>query len=52
MKNQSKKKKAVKIIVKPYYIGENTQGEIFRRIIIGEVRRKLKLHHFASDNYK
>lgn len=52
MKNQSKVKKSVKVVAKPYYIGGSTQGEIFKRVIIGEIQRKLKLHETAINNNK
>lgn len=52
MKNQSNTKKSIKVVVKPYYIGKNTQSEIFKRVIIGEIQRKLKLHEIATNNNK
>ena len=52
MKKQTKAKKSVKVIVKPYYIGESSQGEIFRRVIIAEIQRKLKLREIAVSNNK
>ncbi len=52
MKNLSRAKKTVKVVAKPYYIGERAQGEIFKRVIIGEIQRKLKLHEIAISNNK
>lgn len=45
-----KTKKPVKVIVQPHYIGESTKTEIFKRVIIGEIRRKMKREIAVNNN--
>lgn len=45
----AKTKKPVKVIVQPHYVGESAKTEIFKRVIIGEIRRKMKRENTVSD---